>query len=179
LAQEPNIILVGFMASGKSRVGRILAEKLGRTLVDADQEIVRRRGMPVSQIFAQEGESAFRALERTVIADLCGQSGLIIAAGGGAFVDPESRRLMLQKGRVFCLCASPETIYDRVHQEMKSGGPARPLLAGADPQRRIRELLEQRAEAYAQAHHAVQTDGLTPEQVARRVQELLVADAQS
>jgi shikimate kinase len=179
LAQEPNIILVGFMASGKSRVGRILSEKLGRPLVDADQEIVRRWGMSVSQIFAQEGEAAFRALERAVMADLCGQSGLIIAAGGGAFVDPESRGLMLQKGRVFCLCASPDTIYHRVRQEMKLGGPARPLLAGADPRQRIRALLEQRAEAYAQAHHAIQTDGLIPEQVARRVLELLAADEET
>jgi shikimate kinase len=179
LALAPNIILVGFMASGKSRVGQILAEQLERPLVDADQEIVRRQGMSVAQIFAQEGEAAFRALERSVLSELCGQPGLIIAAGGGAFIDPENRRTMLQKGKVFCLCASLETIYERVQREMESGGPGRPLLAGENPRQRIQALLEERAEAYAQAHHSIQTDGLTPEQVAQRVVELLAEDAET
>ena len=168
-----NIILVGFMASGKSRVGRILSERTGMPLVDADSVIVERAGKSVEQIFADEGEAAFRALEREVIADLCGGSGQIISAGGGAFVDSENRRAMLGGGTVFCLQARPETIYQRLQADRASGAAARPLLAGDDPLGRIRELLAQRADAYGQAHHVIDTDDLTAEEVAGRILNLL------
>ena len=95
------------MASGKSRVGRILSERTGLPLVDADSVIVERAGKSIEQIFAEEGEAAFRALERQVIAELCGGSMQIISAGGGAFVDPDNRRVMLAGGTVFCLHARP------------------------------------------------------------------------
>ena len=170
-----NIILVGFMASGKSHVGRILSQRAGMPLVDADTVIVERAGKSIEQIFADEGEAAFRALEREVIADLCGGSGQIISAGGGAFVDSENRRAMLDGGTVFCLQARPETIYQRLQADHESGAAARPLLAGDDPLGRIRELLAQRAEAYGQAHHCIDTDELTAEEVAGRVAELMQA----
>ena len=179
MAQGRNIILVGFMATGKSQVGKLLSRKLGRPLADADEEIVRRRGKPVHRIFQEEGEAVFRSLERAVIADLCGQSGKIIAAGGGAFVDPENRSLMLKSGMVFCLSASPEIIYSRIGRQSEPGGAARPLLAGGDPLGRIKALLEQRAGAYAQAHYVIQTDALTPEEVADRVLELCSLDNES
>ena len=164
-----NIILVGFMASGKSRVGRILARRTGWPLVDADTEIVARAGKSIDRIFAEEGEAAFRVLERAVIAELCAGSGRIISAGGGAFVDPDNRRAMLSGGAVFCLHAQPETIYQRLTADNESGEAVRPLLAGADPLARIHELLAQRADAYNQAHHRIDTDTLTPEQVAEVV----------
>ena len=178
MSQADNIILVGFMASGKSRVGGILARRTGRPLVDADLVIVERAGKSIEQIFADEGEAAFRALEREVIAELCGGTGQIISAGGGAFVDPENRRAMLAGGRVFCLHAAPETIYQRLQADQESGAAARPLLSGPDagPEAvvaRIRELLARRAEAYGQAHYRIDTDGLTAEEVAGRVLELL------
>jgi very-short-patch-repair endonuclease/shikimate kinase len=118
------------MASGKSRVGRILARHTGWPLVDADEEIVRRCGKPIPRIFEEQGEAAFRGVERSVIADLCGGSGRIIAAGGGAFVDPDNRRLMLAGGLVFCLGARAETIQRRLtprpplHQRWRGGGAA-------------------------------------------------------
>ena len=174
-----NIILVGFMASGKSHVGRILAERTGMPLVDADTVIVERAGKSIEQIFADDGEAAFRSLERQVIADLCGVSGQIISAGGGAFVDPDNRQVMLEGGTVFCLQASPETIYQRLRADNESGRAVRPLLAGPDPLGRIRELLEQRGEAYGQAHHCIDTDGLTAEEVAERALNLLPSDAPS
>lgn len=161
------------MASGKSHVGRLLSEKLGRPLVDADAEIVKRKGKPVHRIFQEEGEAAFRAIESSVITELCGASGAIIAAGGGAFVDPGNRRVMLERGTVFCLSASPETIYARVRKGNKSYGGVRPLLAGDHSLERIKSLLDQRADAYAQAHYTVQTDSLTPDQVAERIVGLL------
>ncbi len=176
MPQSDNIILVGFMASGKSHVGRILAQRTGRPLADADTEITAQAGKSIDRIFAEEGEAAFRTLERRVIAELCAGDGRIISAGGGAFVDPDNRRVMLAAGAVFCLDAQPETIYKRLSGDVAAGGQAvRPLLAGddaADPVGRIRELLAQRAAAYRQAHHCIDTDRLTPEQVAEQVLEV-------
>ena len=170
-----NVILVGFMASGKTSVGRALAERTGWTLVDADDVIVARAGKPIHHIFSDDGEPAFRELERQVIADLCAGERQVIASGGGAFVDPQNRDVMLSGGRVFFLSASPETILRRV-QEEDAGGPIRPLLApppgqesNYDPEARIAELLAQRAAAYAQAHHTVETDALTAEGVAEQI----------
>ena len=169
MAEAGNIILVGFMASGKSHVGRILSQRTGMPLVDADSVIVERAGKSIDQIFADDGEAAFRALEQQVIAELCRGAGQIISGGGGAFVEADNRDAMLKGGTVFCLQARPETIYQRSKADDKSGQAVRPLLAGPDPLGRIRELLEQRVEAYGQAHHCIDTDGLTPEEVAERV----------
>ena len=163
-----NIILVGFMASGKTSVGRVLAERTGWTLVDADDVIVARASKPIHRIFAEDGEPAFRELERQVIADLCAGEQQVIASGGGAFVDPQNRDVMLLGGRVFFLSASPATILRRV-QEEDASGPIRPLLAVDDPEARIAELLAQRTPAYAQAHHTVETDALTAVGVAARI----------
>ena len=176
--QPRNIILVGFMGSGKSVVGGALSRLTGRPLVDADEELVRRAGRTISQIFQEDGEAAFRELERSVIGELCSQSGTIIAAGGGSFVDPGNQEVMLASGWVVCLSARPETILQRTAQSQGSnnaaGGkvPVRPLLAGDDPLTEIKALLAQRAKAYALAHFAVATDSLTPEQVAENVLEL-------
>ena len=195
MAWPKNIILVGFMASGKSHVGRILAQRTGRPLADSDELIVARAGKSVERIFAEDGEAAFRTLERAVISELCAGSGRIISAGGGAFVDPDNRRIMRAGGRVFCLHARPETIYKRLaatnpgsdnpapdnpepdnpepDDDNPGAAPVRPLLAGDNPLERIRELLAQRAPAYNQAHHRIDTDALAPEQVAERVLETL------
>ena len=163
-----NIILVGFMASGKTSVGRALAERTGWTLVDADDVIVSRAGKPIHRIFSEDGELAFRELERQVIVDLCAGERQVIASGGGAFVNPQNRDTMLSGGQVFYLSASPAEILRRVREE-DAGGPIRPLLAVEDPEARIEELLSQRADAYALAHHTVETDALTAEGVAARV----------
>jgi shikimate kinase len=166
LAHPQNIILVGFMASGKSHVGRILSRKMGWPLVDADDEIAHRAGKPIHLIFQEDGESAFRTLERAVIADLCAGSGRIIAAGGGAFINPDNRRRMLDSSLVFCLSARPETVYRRIAKSSASAAAVRPLLVGDNPLERIKALLAERAAAYAQAHHTIKTDTLDPEQVA-------------
>ena len=168
LALPRNIILVGFMGTGKSRIGALLAEKTGWEMVDADHEIVRRAGRTIPQIFEQDGESSFRQLERSVIRDLCAGANRVIAAGGGAFADPGNRQEMLASGMVVCLTAQPETIYRRVGHRAGT----RPMLAGYDPLDRIKTLLEQRAPSYAQAHHAVATDDLTPEQAAEEIVDL-------
>ena len=174
------------MGSGKTVVGWALARLTGRSMVDADAELVRRAGRPISQIFEKDGEAAFRKLERSVIGDLCAQPGTVIAAGGGSFVDPDNRELMLASGWVVCLSAQPETILKRISQSsiignaegdnMASNRPVRPLLAGGDPLTRIKVLLTERAEAYALAHYTIETDDLAPEQVAEMVLELCRAE---
>ena len=163
-----NIILVGFMASGKSSVSRALSRRCGWPRVDADDEIVSRAGKPIADIFRDSGEDAFRELERSVVSDICGEKGRIIAAGGGSFIDDENRRMMLEGGTVFYLSARPETIHRRVTRG-NPNAPARPLLGAGNPLERIKELLAQRTPAYSQAHHAVETDGRTPDQVAQAV----------
>ncbi len=190
LSTPRKIFLVGFMASGKTRVGRELSRLTGLPLVDADDEIVARAGRPIHQIFQDSGEAAFRYLESSVIRDLCSGPVKIVAAGGGAFVDPDIRGRMLASGLVFHLSARPETIHRRITEPSTrpssqtdpspseggdaagSGEPVRPLLAGGDPMAKIRSLLAQRAGAYAQAHHTIETDHLTPEQVARQILEI-------
>ena len=170
------------MASGKSAVGRELSRMTGRPLLDVDERIVHRAGKPIDGIFRDSGEAAFRALERSVVSEVCSRTGNVVATGGGAFVDEENRRRLLAGGLVVCLSARPETIHCRIvgpgpdpsrAGEPGDGPPVRPLLAGGDPLERIKSLLAQREEAYAQAHHTVVTDGLTPRQVASHIMTLL------
>ena len=171
MALARNIFLVGFMASGKTSVSRALSRITGWALIDADDEIVLRSGKPISRIFEDSGEDAFRELERTVIVDLCDSEEHIIAAGGGAFVDNANQSRMLESGAVFCLRARPETIYRRLLEEAADAA-VRPLLSVDDPLARIEELLVHRRAAYAKAHHTVDTDDMSPEQIADRVLEL-------
>lgn len=163
-----NIILVGFMATGKSHVGRIIAHITGRRVADLDEEIVRRAGKPIHRIFSEDGEAVFRAMERHAAFSLCEGGGKIIAAGGGAFAQELTRQVLLDSGTVFCLTACPETIHYRITRGSPNAS-VRPMLAGGDPLQRIRQLLAERAGSYAMAHHTVATDDRTPEQVAQDV----------
>ncbi len=188
------------MASGKSHVGRLLARKIGWPLVDADAEIVRRAGKPIEAIFQADGEPAFRALEVSVLEELCAGSNQVVATGGGAFMNPVSRQSMLDRGLVLCLSARPETILRRLGRvalepidgEAGEGSPegsdrtdrtgerearpVRPLLAGDDTLERIKSLLEERAGVYSQAHYNIPTDDFTPEQVAGQIVEIWSAE---
>ena len=157
------------MASGKSRTGEILSRLIGWELVDADVELANRAGRSIPEIFEEDGEAAFRNLERSMIQELASDYGKVIATGGGAFVDPDNQEQMLNNGLVVCLRAEPATIHRRITQAESGGAAARPLLAGAPPLERIEALLRQRAEAYSRAHYSIDTDLLTSEQVAREV----------
>lgn len=166
--QVRNIILVGFMASGKSSVARAISRRCHWPRIDADEEIVARARKPIAEIFKDSGEDAFRELERSVVADICSESCHIIAVGGGSFIDDVNRRTMLDRGVVFYLSARPETIHYRVTRG-NPNAPVRPLLGAGNPLQRIVDLLEERMPMYSQAHHTVETDGLTPDQVAQVV----------
>jgi shikimate kinase/nitroreductase len=159
---EPNVVLVGFMATGKSSVARVLAERLGRPFVDTDAEIEARHG-PIPAIFDAHGEAGFRARERAVAADVANRRGLVVSTGGGMVLDPANVAALAATGRIFCLTAEPDEILRRVLAD--PGAVERPLLRADDPSARVRALLEQRAPAY-DAFVQIPTDGVSPEEIA-------------
>jgi shikimate kinase len=176
----PKLILTGFMATGKSAVGRAAAARLRWRLVDSDAELVARAGKPIPAIFAEHGEAQFRALEREVIAALaddpalCPQCGeprpAVISTGGGALVDERNYLALKRAGVIICLSARPEVIAARVrrspHKRPKLTEGGRPLEA------RIAELMEERRAAYARADFTVDTSDLSVAQSAERVLEI-------
>ena len=156
-----NVVLTGFMGTGKTTVGRLLAELLDYEFVDTDDVIERRHGA-IETIFRERGEDAFRVIESEVAVELSERHRCVIATGGRMMLDPEIAATLGAGARVFCLVASPDTIAARV---LSSDAPARPLLAGSDPLRRIAELLAERAAGYARFEQ-VATDSRTAADVA-------------
>lgn len=161
---KANLVLTGFMGTGKSTVGPLAAARLGMRFVDMDPTIEARLGMTVTEIFAARGEAAFREMETALCHELAQARGLVIATGGGALVNPVNRALLGATGLVVCLTCAFETIMARV-----GTATDRPLLAGDDRAARIRALLDARAPVYAALPAHVDTTGLTPDQVAERV----------
>lgn len=159
-----NIALTGFMGTGKSAVGRVVARRLGRKFVDMDNAIVLRAGKPIPRIFSEFGESAFRAIESEVCAELSEQENLVIATGGGALVNADNRRTMMVSGTVVCLNASPDEILRRV-----GGDDNRPLLSVPDPRARVAELLNMRRAAYQAIPWQIDTTALSIDEVAEQV----------
>lgn len=153
------------MGVGKTTVGRALAQREGVPFFDLDDVIERRAGRSVASLFAEEGEAAFRALEARVLLEVLETpSPSVVSVGGGALLDPASRRAALERAKVVTLTASPSTIEER------TAGSARPLLASAsDRPARVRELLAARAPAYAEAHAVLPTDGRTLDEVVTSV----------
>jgi shikimate kinase len=156
---EPNIVITGFMGTGKSTVAPLVAGQLSRPFVDTDECIVEQAGLSISAIFARDGEAAFRKLEAEICVDLAAQTGLVIATGGGALLNRDTVAAMSGTGLVVCLTASTETIAQRLEGEREG----RPLSAG------WRDLLERRREAYAVLPYQVDTTDKSPEQVAQEV----------
>jgi shikimate kinase len=163
-----NLILTGFMGTGKSTVGQLVATQLGREFVDIDTLIEQRQGRPVPQIFAQSGEPYFRQLEADLCRELAMRNGLVIATGGGALVSETNLRLMEQNGLVICLDCEPTVLWQRIGQSDN-----RPMLAANDEERfaRLSALLTQRAPAYARIQHHLDVTYLSPEEAAQRICE--------
>jgi shikimate kinase len=167
-----HLVLVGLMGAGKSTVGARCASLLDRDFVDVDDLIVATAGRPVADIFATDGEAAFRALERNAIVDVCASpQPLVIACGGGAVLDPQNRRVVRDRGVVVWLTADPSTLAERVGSGAAS--TRRPLLTGPDaPVITLERLASLRAPAYeAAAHATVETSGRTVDEVASAVLE--------
>jgi len=170
VARRETIWLVGLMGAGKSAVGRRLAERLRRRFVDNDEAVERAAGATVAEIFAGEGEAAFRERERAALERSAGHS-VVVALGGGAIAQPGAAALLARSGTVVWLRARPETLAARIGDSSE-----RPLLAGlqgAARVERLRELLREREPHYASARIAIDTDGLDPDQVAARIADQL------
>jgi shikimate kinase len=171
----PPIFLIGFMGTGKSTVGRLLAGELGFAFVDLDEVIVRDAGRSVAQIFAAEGEAGFRAREEAAVRAVAALRNTVVATGGGAACREANLSTMLAAGRVVALSAPPAEVIRRT-----GTGPGRPLLHGkADPEGVAAALLAEREPFYARAHHRVDTVGRAPADVTRELVELLVGAARA
>ncbi len=158
------VVLVGLMGAGKSCIGKRLASRLGMPFVDADQEIERAAGCSIAEFFARHGEAEFRAGERRVIARLLGGAPHILATGGGAFMDPETRALIRQQAISVWLRADLDLLMRRVSRRHD-----RPLLQVAEPRRKLAELIQLRYPVYAEADITVDSADGPPEMTLERV----------
>ena len=173
LADGCNLTITGFMGTGKTTVGGILAERLGRRLVDMDERIEEDFGKTIAQIFADDGEALFRQAEARLCQTLARESDLVIATGGGTLVSEENRQALESGGPVVCLTAGVDTVLQRVETFED-----RPLLPGdrEEKRRNIERLLLSRRDAYGQIPLRVPTDGISPEVVAERVLDTLAGN---
>ncbi len=167
LSLSKNIVITGFMGTGKTSVGRAVAERLGHEFVDMDAAIEARAGKPIARIFAQDGEPAFRRMEAALCEELCARGGLVVATGVGALVNPAKRARMIASGTVICLTCSVDEILRRV-----DGNADRPLLAVADRRAQVEQLLGAHREAYAAIPWQIDTTALSIEAVTDQVIEI-------
>lgn len=159
-----NIVLTGFMGTGKSTVGRRVAETLGVSFIDVDETIQRKAGRSISDIFADSGEKAFRELENATIRELSGRDRVVISTGGGALLNPENRATLAQRGLLVCLRAERTTLLERLKDDL-----TRPLLKGEHLPDKLARLLREREAIYDQCPVQIATDDKTIEQVAEDV----------
>ncbi|WP_288009411.1 shikimate kinase [Kyrpidia sp.] len=160
-----NLYLIGFMGSGKTTVGRLLAERLGWSFADTDDEIVRKEGMDIPEIFAKGGESFFRDLEQATLLELSGRSGWVIATGGGIVLRGRNVEIMKASGKTVYLSAREDVLVARL-----VGDPAvRPLLGGDSRIARVHELLQERRGMYEWADLTIDTSDQTAQAVAEAI----------
>jgi shikimate kinase len=157
----PNIVLAGFMGTGKTTIGQIVANRLGRPFIDLDEAIEAEAGQPIARIFADEGEAAFRSLEAQIARKIAAHSGQVIATGGGTLLNADTRAAFAGNSLLVCLTADPETIMERV-----AGDETRPL---AQNREALITLMGNRAALYASLPYHVDTTDRTPEQAAEEV----------
>ncbi|MGA3230320.1 MAG: shikimate kinase [Candidatus Binatus sp.] len=181
----PKLILTGFMATGKSSVGPLVARRLGWEFVDVDSVIVAQAGKPIAQIFADHGEARFRRLEREVVAHLTGDRRRcplchgphpeVISTGGGVLLDESNCAALKRAGVIVCLTAQPEVVAARVERSKTR----RPKLTegGKSTLARIKELMDERVDAYARADVQIDTSDLTVDQLADQVIAAFAAHA--
>lgn len=164
--KNKNLVLTGFMGTGKTTVGYILASSLKRTLIDTDQMIEEKTGLTVSQIFEQHGESYFRDLESEEILKLKQNrpGSLVIATGGGAVLRGHNLKILSENGIIIALTASPCAILRRISKTNQ-----RPLLAGEGAAEKIKTKLREREQYYRHCSFQLDTTGRTPQQVAREI----------
>ena len=159
-----NIYLVGFMGTGKTVVGEILAKKMAKEFIEMDAVIEEKQGLEIVDIFTQQGEAYFRSLEKILLGSLSKREDLIVSCGGGLVCDQANLKLLKETGVVFALTASVSTIYQRTKKHTH-----RPILNVDNPQEKIKQLLVDRASCYDQAQYSINTDNLSPEEVVDKI----------
>jgi len=164
MKELPNIVLVGFMGTGKTSVGKRVAERLAYRFVDMDDVIVERAGKSIPRIFEEDGEAHFRELERAVARSLSAEFGLVVATGGGVVLNPDNIADYAGTGLVICLSATPEAILDRVRHDTN-----RPLLNADDKIEKITGILSVRQARYDAVPLQVDTTNLAEDEVVERV----------
>jgi shikimate kinase len=165
---RPHLVLVGLPGSGKTTVGRLVAEALGRTFLDLDAEIERREGATIAALFAEKGEPWFRARERALTGEVRALGNMVLAPGGGWIADPGNVAMLRPPARIIYLKVRPETALRR----MGADTAARPLLGGSDPLGALRGLLARRAAAYRVADIVIDTEQMTARAVADDIVKL-------
>jgi len=166
IRQLANLALIGFMGTGKTTVGRLVAEALHFDFLDTDEMIQSRTGKTIADIFAQDGEPAFRELERQIVRELSTKTKTVISTGGGLPTNPDNLARLKSYALVVCLWSSPDKIWNRVKNQTH-----RPLLHDPDPQKKIQDMLAARDPFYKQADVLVNTDVRNVREV---VQQLMV-----
>ena len=167
-----NIYFVGLMAVGKSTIGHLLAQSLGREFFDSDHVIEERAGAPVAWIFDVEGEQGFRDREQAVIDELTQKEGIVLATGGGAVLRPENRNLLAGRGCVVHLDSSVDQLVERTCRDRK-----RPILQVGNRRETLSRLLEARSPLYAEiADYRFFTDGQGAKALARKIERRLLDD---
>ncbi len=158
---DRNIILLGFMGTGKSAVGRVLAQRMERPFIDLDEEIERRVGLPILDIFRTQGEASFRRCESDVAADIAARRGCVVSTGGGVVLDPANIEILGRGGVLICLTATVPTLLARLADDEQ-----RPLLPSGDRGAAAERLLRERMPLYEALPCRIDTDGLDPQEVA-------------
>lgn len=159
---KDNVILTGFMGTGKTSLGKLLATKLGRPFVDIDKKIEAEQKLSIPKIFEQFGEEHFRVLEKSAVKELSERRGLVIATGGGTVKDEENLQLLKNSGVLICLTTEPEEIFNRTARRGE-----RPVLDGGGDERlaTIKKLLAERKNFYDRADYQVDTTEWSPLQI--------------
>ena len=165
-----NIVLIGLMGSGKTTIGKILAEKTGMKLVDTDAQIVEKAGKSIKQIFADNGEMFFRDLESEVIERISIQENLVVSTGGGAVLRDENLENLKQNSILFYLHAPAEILYKRIKDDKN-----RPLVNTPNPLETLKKIQENREYFYGQANYKIQTNNKSPEEIADEIIRLFAA----
>jgi len=163
-----NIIIVGFMATGKTTVAKALAKKLGRTYVSIDDEIEKRSGNVISDIFKNKGEAYFRKLEREIIESVSEKNDQVIDTGGGAVLDKENMVNFKKNGVVICLWSPPGVIFERTRKSIH-----RPLLNVEDPANEIKKLSEARRPFYKKADFHIDTADFDIKAIVKKISEII------
>lgn len=159
-----NIVLVGFMGTGKTTVGKLLATQLNWSYVDTDEVIEQKTGMDISTIFKQQGEPFFRDIESEVIREIMLKSQQVISTGGGIVMREQNITAIKSNGIMVCLTATPDAIIERTKSDTK-----RPLLQVDNPKKRIQELLSKRVPYYTQADITLDTSQVSPEEIVTQI----------